>query len=68
MRNLAYSKSFDKATFDDRLAEARKEHNQTAREVLDSSNGCRLAFVIPKFYEDGAFDPVGEKDYPWGEL
>lgn len=47
------------------LGSMRREHNDCARENLDSSDGVLYNFVLPEFNADGTHPPFGERDVPW---
>lgn len=44
----------------------RASHNSCARTNLDNSDGHLYSFVLPKFNDDGTYEPWGARDVPWG--
>lgn len=56
------------ADFDRLYEQARLEGNAGARSNLDSYNGMLYNYVVPKFYDDGTHEPLGPRDFPWGQV
>jgi len=57
-----------KKSFDKVYEKSRKSHNECARTNLDNCNGNIFCYVLPKFNDDGTFEPWGPKDIPWGHI
>jgi len=55
------------ADFDLLYEKARLEGNECTRLNLDSHNGILYCYVVPKFYDDGTHEPLGPRDFPWGQ-
>lgn len=66
-RTLTEARKTLGADFDRLYETSVKEHNESARLCLDDSKGMAFYFVIPKFNDDGTHEPLGPRDFPWGQ-
>jgi hypothetical protein len=66
-RTLTEARKTLGAAFNRLYETQRREHNEAARMNLNSSNGMLYCYVVPKFNDDGTHEPLGPRDFPWGQ-